>query len=190
MKRAGREIVANSAWQAYNLEMNIRYVTADDAAMLAEFGANAFYDSFAKDNTEENIRSYLKRTYSPDIQLKELTNPDVVFLIAEIEGEIAGYVKINSNSKDDSVEGVETMEIERIYAAKEHIGKGVGKALMQAGIQEARQRGCDSLWLGVWEKNPRAIAFYQKWGFVETGTHTFMLGNDPQRDFIMELKLE
>ncbi len=170
--------------------MNIRYATTDDAKMLAEFGAKAFQDSFAKDNTEENMRLFLKRTYSPEIQLNELTNPNVVFLIAEIEGEAVGYVKINLNSRDKSVKSIKTIEIERIYAAKEHIGKGVGKSLMQASIQEAEQRGCDSLWLGVWEKNPRAIEFYKKWGFVEVGTHVFMLGDDPQRDYSMELRLE
>lgn len=170
--------------------MNIRYGTINDAKMLAEFGAKAFRDSFAKDNTEENMRLFLKRTYSPEIQLNELTNPNVVFLIAEIEGEAVGYVKINLNSRDKSVKSIKTIEIERIYAAKEHIGKGVGKSLMQASIQEAEQRGCDSLWLGVWEKNPRAIEFYKKWGFVEVGTHVFMLGDDPQRDYSMELRLE
>lgn len=175
--------------QAYNLNMNIRYGTIDDAKMLAEFGTKAFYDSFAKDNTEENIRLYLKRTYSPEIQLSELINPDVVFLIAELEGETVGYVKINLNSRDGSVQGSRTIEIERIYAAKEHIGKGVGKSLMQATFQEAKQRGCDSIWLGVWEKNPRAIDFYRKWGFKEVGTHVFMLGDDTQRDFVMELEL-
>lgn len=169
--------------------MNIRYGTTDDANMLAEFGAKAFYDSFAKNNTEENIRLYLKRTYSPEIQLRELSNPGVVFLIAEIEGNAVGYVKINLNSRDNSIKGAKTIEIERIYAAKEHIGKGVGKSLMQASIQEAEQRGCDSLWLGVWEKNPRAIEFYKKWDFKEVGTHAFMLGDDPQRDYIMELKI-
>jgi ribosomal protein S18 acetylase RimI-like enzyme len=183
-------MVAIFVLRAYNLEMNIRYGTTDDANMLAEFGAKAFYDSFAKDNSEENMRLHLKRTYSPEIQLSELTNPDAIFLIAEIEGEAAGYVKINLNNRDNSVKGIKTVEIERIYAAQEQIGKGIGKSLMQASIQEARRRGYDSLWLGVWEENRRAIEFYKKWGFKEVGTHVFMLGDDQQRDYIMELRLE
>lgn len=183
-------MVAIFVLQAYNSNMNIRYGTIEDAKRLAEFGAKAFYDSFANDNTEENIRLYLKRTYSPELQLSELINPDVVFLIAELEDETVGYVKINLKNRDDSVRGIRIIEIERIYAAKEHIGRGVGKLLMQASIQEARQRDYDSLWLGVWEKNPRAIEFYKKWGFKEVGTHVFMLGDDTQRDFIMELKLD
>ena len=170
--------------------MIIRYGNTDDSKMLSEFGAKAFYDSFARDNTAENIQLYLKKTYSPEIQLNELSNPEVIFLIAEIDSETVGYAKINLNSRDDSIKGTKVLEIERIYATKEQIGKGVGKELMQASIHEAKQRGCDSVWLGVWEKNPRAIAFYTKWGFEEVGTHTFMLGNDLQRDFIMELRLE
>lgn len=170
--------------------MNIQYGTIDDAKMLAEFGAKAFRDSFAKDNTEENMHLFLKQTYSPELQLNEIANPNVVFLIAEIEGETVGYVKINLTNRGDSIKDTKTIEIERIYAAKEHIGKGVGKSLMLASIQEAKQRGCDSLWLGVWEKNPRAIEFYKKWGFVEVGAHVFMLGDDPQRDYIMELRFE
>ena len=182
-------MVAFFVSRAYNLSMIIRHGTIDDAKTLAGFGEKAFYDSFATANTEENIRLYLRRTYSPEIQLSELTNPEIVFLIAEIENEIVGYVKINLNSRDGSVQGSQTIEIERIYAAKEYIGQGVGRSLMQASIQEAKKRGCDSLWLGVWEKNPRAIDFYRKWGFKEVGTHIFMLGTDPQRDFIMELDL-
>jgi len=169
--------------------MLIRYGTTLDATILSEFGIRAFTDSFGQDNTEENMRLYLAKTYSPEIQLNELTNPDVVFLIAQIETEIAGYTKLNLTNKDVSVKGNKVLEIERIYAAKEYIGKGIGKELMLASIQEARQRNCDSIWLGVWEKNPRAIAFYTKWGFKEVGTHIFMLGNDPQQDYIMELEI-
>lgn len=170
--------------------MKIRYGTVEDAKILSEFGAKAFYDSFAKDNTEENIRMYLKKTYSPEIQLQELSHPDVLFLIAEIDSKIVGYAKLNLNSRDVSIRSAKTLEIERIYAAKDYIGKGVGKELMQAGIDKARQRGCDSVWLGVWEKNPRAINFYKNWGFQEVGTHIFMIGDDPQKDFIMEMRFE
>lgn len=169
--------------------MIIRYGNINDAKILSEFGGKAFYDSFAKDNTEENIRLFLKKTYSPEIQLEELSHPDVMFLVAEIDSETVGYAKLNLNSKDSAVKGRKVLEIERIYAAKEHIGKGVGKELMQASIQEAKRRGFDSVWLGVWEKNPRAIEFYKKWGFQKVGTHAFMLGNDSQKDLVMELEL-
>jgi GNAT superfamily N-acetyltransferase len=170
--------------------MKIRYGNFDDANLLAELGAKTFTDSFAADNTPENTALYIERSFSPEIQHAQLSDPNVVFLIAEVDDQTVGYAKLNLNRDHESQENPKTMELERIYSIKELIGKGVGSELMQACIDEARQQGCDSLWLGVWEKNPRAIAFYKKWGFKEIGTHTFMLGNDPQRDFVMELRLE
>jgi len=169
--------------------MNIRYGTTADAKMLSELGAKTFYDTFAKDNTPENMAAHLKNSYSPEIQLNELANPDHIFLIVDDESQTIGYAQLILNSKEEFITGNKPLEVRRIYAIQEYLGKGVGKALMQAAIHEAEQRGCDSVWLGVWEKNPRAIEFYKKWGFKEVGTHTFTVGDDPQRDFIMELEL-
>ena len=170
--------------------MKIRYGTIDDARMISELGVKTFSDTFAKDNTTENLALYLERSFSVEIQRKELSDPDVVYLIVEIEENPVGYAKLNLNHDQDRQLNQKTLEIERIYSIKELIGKGVGSVLMKACIAEAKQRGDESVWLGVWEKNPRAIAFYKKWGFVEKGTHTFKLGDDPQRDFIMELRLD
>ena len=169
--------------------IQIRHATTDDARMLSELGARTFYDTFAKDNTPENIAAYLKTSFSPEIQFHELAESDNIFLIAEADTKPSGYVQLILNSTEESLHGTRFLEIRRIYAVQDQIGKGVGKMLMMASIQEARQRGCDSIWLGVWEKNPRAIDFYKKWGFQEVGTHTFNVGDDPQRDFIMELTL-
>lgn len=170
--------------------MNIRYGTIADAQMLSELGARTFYDTFAKDNTPENIDAYVKESFSPEIQFNELSQPNIIFLIAESEGIPIGYAQLLMNSKDESIKGIRPLEIRRIYASQDYVGKGVGKELMQATIREARQRDCDCIWLGVWEENQRAIDFYEKWGFREVGTHIFFVGDDPQNDFVMELKLQ
>ena len=169
--------------------MNIRYGNTSDAKMLSEMGAKTFYETFAKDNTPENMDVYLKRSFSPEIQFHELSQPDVIFLVAEFEDTPIGYAQLILNSTDEAVNCARPLEIRRIYASKEYLGKGVGKELMQATISEARQRGCGCLWLGVWEKNQRAIDFYKKWGFREVGIHIFSVGDDPQNDFVMELEL-
>jgi diamine N-acetyltransferase len=209
VKRGGRNTVAIFNLQAYNsleflpkvqksnyykvdyrgVNMNIRYGTIYDARMLAELGAKTFYDTFAKDNTLENIEAYLKKSFSPEIQCNELSQPDVIFLIVESECIPIGYAQLIMNSKDESIKKARPLEIRRIYALQEYLGKGVGKALMEATISEARQRDCDCVWLGVWEKNQRAIDFYKKWRFREVGTHTFFVGDDPQNDFVMQLEL-
>lgn len=169
--------------------MNIRYGTTDDAKMLSKLGAKTFYDTFAKDNTPENIEAYLKISFSPEIQFNELSDPDNIFLIVESENTPIGYAQLVMNSKDETIHRTKPLEIRRIYASREYLGKGVGKELMQATISEARHRGCDCVWLGVWEKNQRAIDFYKKWGFREVGTHLFSVGDDPQNDYVMELEL-
>ena len=169
--------------------MNIRYGNIDDAKMLSELGAKTFYDTFARDNTPENMVAHLKNSFSPEIQLAELSNPNHIFLIVEDGSKSIGYAQLTLDSKEEFLTGANSLEVRRIYASQEYIGKGIGKALMQAAIHEAERRGCDSVWLGVWEKNPQAIEFYKKWGFKEVGTHIFTVGDDPQRDYIMELEL-
>lgn len=169
--------------------MNIRYGTTADAIMLSELGARTFYETFAKDNTAENMSAYLKASFSPDIQFVELSAVNNIFLIAEVENTPVGFAQLVLNSREGTLNGVRPMEIRRIYAVQEYLGKGVGSELMSACIQEARQKGCDSIWLGVWEKNQRAIAFYKKWAFQEVGTYIFQLGDDPQKDFILERML-
>ena len=174
---------------SYGATMNIRYGTTEDAKMLSELGAKTFYDTFAKDNTPENIEAYLKASFSPEIQFNELSHPENIFLIIESENIPIGYAQLIMNSRDDAINRARPIEIRRIYATQEYFGKGVGKELMQSTIDEAKKRGCDCIWLGVWEKNQRAIDFYEKWGFREVGTHLFNVGDDPQKDYVMELEL-
>ena len=169
--------------------MHIRYGTTNDAEMLSELGAKTFYDTFSKDNTQENIEAYLKKSFSREIQFSELSNPDNIFLIVESDNIPIGYAQLIMNSRDEVIHRTKPLEIRRIYAVQEYQGKGVGKELMQATIREARQRDCDCVWLGVWEKNQRAIDFYKKWGFREAGMHVFSVGDDPQNDHVMELEL-
>jgi diamine N-acetyltransferase len=61
---------------------------------------------------------------------------------------------------------------------------------MQSCLDYIQQQGCDTVWLGVWEHNPRAIAFYEKWGFEKFGAHDFLLGTDLQTDILMKKKLK
>ena len=167
--------------------MKIRYGNTDDATLVAELGAKTFRETFAKDNTPENMAAHLRKSFSLEIQFAELSDPRVIFLIAESDGIPVGYAQLILNSKEEMINRTRPLELRRIYADRGYLGKGVGKALMQATIDEARRHDCDCVWLGVWEKNQRAIDFYRKWGFRDVGTHVFSVGDDLQNDFIMEL---
>jgi ribosomal protein S18 acetylase RimI-like enzyme len=166
-------------------EIQIRRATAADNFLLAELGAETFSDSFASENTPENMAAYLAESFGPEIQRRELAEPDSRFLIAQSGGSAAGYARLRFGSAPESIAGRKPVEIARIYAGKAWIGRGVGSRLMQACLEEAGQAGCDVIWLDVWERNPRAIAFYRSWNFTIVGTQTFRLGKDQQRDLLM-----
>ena len=173
-----------------NPHVNLRYATAIDNVLLAEMGARTFYDTFAADNTPENMAAYLAASFSPEKQAAELADPSSVFLIAEVEGAAVGYARLKEGRPPTGITGIRPIEIVRIYARKGWIGRGVGVTLMKACLAEAEKRGCDTLWLDVWERNPRAIAIYRNWGFIEVGTQTFQLGNDLQRDLLMQRRVK
>lgn len=170
--------------------ITIRLANQDDAALLASLGARTFYEAFASDNTPENMQDYLNRSFSPEIQSKELLEAGSVFLIAESEGTAIGYARLLAGWPDVTcITGSNPVELVRIYLLQDWIHQGAGSKLMQACLDEARGRGHDVIWLGVWEKNARAIAFYQKWGFEKAGSHIFKLGDEAQTDWIMQRKL-
>lgn len=164
----------------------IRRGNADDAVLLAELGARTFSETFAPDNTPEDMTAYLASAFSSVQQAAELSDPDCLFLIAETNGVAVGYAMLRFGNVLDSVTGDKPIEIVRLYVSHESLGSGVGAALMQACISEAKQRRYETLWLGVWEHNTRARAFYRKWNFHEVGTHIFQLGDDPQTDILMQ----
>jgi diamine N-acetyltransferase len=168
------------------LDIRIRYASANDNMLLAEAGRRLFEAAFASDNQPEDMEAYLAESFSPEIQSAELADPASVTLIAENEGRFAGYARLLEGRPGMVVNGQRPIELVRIYAERDYIGHGVGAALMQACLEEAARGGYDSIWLGVWENNPRAIRFYEKWGFNKIGTQTFKLGQENQTDFVMQ----
>lgn len=164
----------------------IRSGRADDAELLAELGARTFSETFAANNTPEDMAAYLSSSFSPEQQAAELADPLCLFQIAETNGLAVGYAMLRSGRALDSVTGAQPIELVRLYVSRESLGCGIGAALMQACIAEAQQRGYKTLWLGVWEHNHRAQAFYRKWNFDDVGTHVFHLGEDLQIDILMQ----
>jgi len=167
------------------LEVTIRRATPEDANLLADLGARTFLETFAADNTKEDMDDYLASNFNLTQQTAELTHPSSTFLIAEVDGVAAGYAKLQAGAPAEGLEGARPIELVRLYASREWLGRGVGQELMRACLDEARGAGYETIWLGVWEKNARAQAFYRKWGFRPVGEHVFQLGSDLQRDILM-----
>jgi diamine N-acetyltransferase len=170
-------------------QVTIRRGTLDDAGLLSELGARTFAETFAADNTPEDLAAYMATSFNVARQTAELEDPGSTFLIAEVDGRAAGYAKLHDGEPENGVEGAKPVELVRLYVSREWLGRGIGAQLMRACLDEARQAGHETIWLGVWEGNPRAQAFYRKWDFRTVGEHIFQLGSDPQRDILMERTL-
>jgi ribosomal protein S18 acetylase RimI-like enzyme len=163
--------------------------TPADAELIRTLGIKTFRDTFAAQNTEEDMRLYLEKSFSPEQVASELRDPSSFFFLVFDGDQPVGYAKMRTGERPDGLDSAHAIEIERIYSVKEYIGRQVGKALIETCIAYARNQNHDTIWLGVWEHNPRAIAFYEKWGFEKFGVHDFVLGTDPQTDFLMKKKL-
>jgi ribosomal protein S18 acetylase RimI-like enzyme len=135
------------------------------------------------------MKKYLEEGFSIQKLTTELNNKDSEFYFAELDHEIIGYLKLNSGQSQTELKDGKALEIERIYVLKEFHGKKVGQLLYEKAMQIARQRNAHYVWLGVWDKNARAINFYKKNGFLEFGKHIFKLGSDEQTDIMMKLQL-
>lgn len=157
----------------------IRHATPSDAAALAELGARTFRDAFGEQNRAEDMEEYVGRTYGEVQQRQELEDPKNAALVVERDGVLIGFAQLRRDA--DSV------EIARFYVDRTHHGEGIAQELMQRCVEVARDLGAKALWLGVWERNPRAIRFYEKCGFVDIGSHPFLVGSDLQTDRLMSL---
>jgi GNAT superfamily N-acetyltransferase len=170
-------------------DVMIRRADSADARLLTELGARTFLETFAADNSPEDMAAYIASSFNLAQQTAELADPAATFFIAEVGGVAAGYAKLHAGEAAEGVGGAKPVELVRLYVSREWLGLGVGEALMRACVDEAQRAGHETIWLGVWERNGRAQAFYRKWNFRAVGEHVFQLGSDPQTDILMERAL-
>ena len=169
--------------------MKIRVAVPEDAAMLADLARTTFHDTFAATNDPTDMALHLQRAYGVDQQTAEIQDARMTTLLVE-QGEAAvAYAQIRNDHVPGCVSGPAPVELWRFYVDREWHGRGIAPALMDRVKAEARARGAKTLWLGVWERNDRARAFYAKCGFADVGEHIFLFGTDPQTDRVMTMTL-
>ena len=168
----------------------IRNAVPSDAAALAQVAEQTFRATFGALNRAEDMELHCSRSYGEQLQADEISDPRMTTLLVEHDGGLIGYAQLRWGDAAACVVAQRPCEIQRLYVVANWHGHGVAQELMAASIAEARRRRSDVIWLGVWERNPRAIAFYRRCGFDEVGDHVFPLGNDRQRDLVMALALD
>ncbi len=164
----------------------IRRATAGDAAAVVAFAERLFRETFGPDNDPSDLEAYVGRAFTVEGQRERISSPESRVLVAELDNVLAGYAQLRTASMPASASDTSpSMEIERFYVDSRWHGSGLAADLMSESLREAAGCGARMVWLGVWESNPRAIAFYRKAGFAEVGSQIFMLGSDAQRDLVM-----
>ena len=166
-------------------ELNIQRATPEDAGIIADMGARTFEAAFGGDNRPEDMQRYLSLNFSPARIKEQLSDPATSFLLACENKMPVGYFVLRVSKNHIAKIGPDAVELVRFYVESEIIGRGYGAALMRACLEEAHKTGHRTIWLGVWEKNQRAIRFYRKWGFKKVGTQEFVLGSDLQLDYVL-----
>jgi diamine N-acetyltransferase len=172
------------------MTINIKKCTLEDSRKLQEISYETFNETFKHQNSPENMIDYLERAFNLKQLEKELSNISSQFFFVYFNNEVAGYLKVNTNDAQSEGMDNESLEIERIYVKKDFQKHGLGKYLLNKAIEVAIECNKQKIWLGVWEKNENAVAFYKKMGFVQTGAHSFYMGDEEQTDFIMTKTLK
>ncbi|MFC0559202.1 GNAT family N-acetyltransferase [Halalkalibacter alkalisediminis] len=167
------------------MTVKVKKGNLEDLQILQEISIETFNDTFKDQNSPENMKAYIERAFNLKQLEKELSKISSEFFFVYVDNEVAGYLKVNTNDAQSEEMGEEALEIERIYIKSNFQKHGLGKYLLNKAMEMAMERNKKKIWLGVWEKNENAIAFYKKMGFVQTAAHSFYMGDEEQTDFIM-----
>lgn len=171
------------------MSLTLQQATIHDALLLQQLSITTFTETFAAQNSVENLNQYLEKAYNIRQLEAELRNENSTFFILLNGKELLGYLKLNIENAQTETIAEDAVEIERIYILKQHKRNGYGKVLIETAETFAKNNQKQSIWLGVWEKNVAAIKFYHKRGFTQISSHSFFMGEDEQIDLIMSKKI-
>jgi ribosomal protein S18 acetylase RimI-like enzyme len=167
----------------------IRSATEHDVAALVDLGARTFRDTYGHANDPAELAAHIADSYNESVLLGALRDPAITYLVVADAGRIIGFAKLVVGSTEEGIVAARPAELNQVYVDSGEHGRGLGRALVDACADHARKTGCEVLWLGVWEKNPNAIGFYERLGFKKVGTHAFRFGSEMQTDLLMALPL-
>lgn len=170
-------------------KINIARVTIADLEALHHLAKQTFYDAFADANTKSDMALYISTNLTSEKIADELNTIESEFYFAILEDKIVGYLKVNFGLAQNEMKRGASMEIERIYILKDYQNMKIGQVIFEFAMERAKSANVDFVWLGVWEKNTRAINFYKRNGFTDFDKHDFILGTDLQTDIMMRKSL-
>jgi GNAT superfamily N-acetyltransferase len=157
--------------------LGLRKAAPADAPALSAFASKAFRDTYRDIDDPRDIALYAAEHLSPQAIAAVIGDSASVILLAEVGSILAGYAILSRSEPPSCVVGPDSIELARFYLGATFIGCGYGRELMHAVHAEARQLGARTLWLGVYDRNVRAVRFYERSGMARVGGKEFLFGN-------------
>ena len=167
-------------------DLIIRRANVEDAKLISVIGTVSFYEAYFEQDNAHDLANYIYESFELNKIRAEIADEDAAFFIIFTGGKAVGYAKLRENSKADCIESENSVELQRIYIIERVYGAGIGAALLEFCLETAKQKGFETLWLGVWEENKRAQKFYAKHGFTRVGELDFPYGETVGRNFVLE----
>lgn len=171
------------------MELRLQKCEIQELDFLVDLSRKTFVDAFKEDNNPEDFENYLDFAFNPDRIADEVLDADSDFYFTYLNKEIVGYFKLNQLQAQTDIKDRDSLELERIYVLNEFQGKQIGKWMLDQVKVLAKNKKKTFVWLGVWEHNVKAIAFYQLYGFEKFGTHPYYIGKDKQTDWLMRCNI-
>ncbi|MFH6602995.1 GNAT family N-acetyltransferase [Maribacter algicola] len=171
------------------MQLRLEQCSHESLSDLVKISRKTFVEAFEKDNKPEDFNNYVNRAFDRENLKKQLSNKDSYFYFVYLDWSQVGYFKLNLKQAQTDLKRPESIELERIYVLKEFQNRKIGRWILQEAIKIAQEMQKEFLWLGVWEKNERAISFYEKNGFSKFGMHPYYIGSDKQMDWLMRFDL-
>ncbi len=169
--------------------LKLRLVEESQLSELRQLSIRTFVDAFAAANNNKDMELYLAQAFSEQQLRKELLDAEASYYLLKSGDDTLGYCKIKYGLPSAVEENGKALEICRLYVSQAYQGQGLGQWMMDQILRKAEEEKLDFVWLGVWSQNPGAIRLYERQGFRKIGSYTFILGEDPQTDFIMKRRL-
>lgn len=167
-------------------KLTFRKATVEDTSTIVQLGADTFKAAFGPYHRPEDMAEYLAANFNDEIVQSLIEDVTLYFLLGYEGEKVFGYAMLKEGPHPEFVTGPNPIELVRFYVTPEVIGRGYGSELMRRCLEEALEMGHTTIWLSTWQKNERAISFYEKWGFKIVGNAIYVIGDDVTDDFIMQ----
>ena len=164
-----------------------RTATPADAEAIDRVFRTSFCETFAHLYRPEDLAAFLEQ-FTLGAWRSELTDPTYVLRVAEVDGQVVGYVKLGPLNLPIET-SVAAVLLSQLYVLKQHHGVGIARALMDWALADSRRRGFAEMYLTVFIDNHRARSLYQRYGFEVVGHYDFMVGSQADEDVIMRRAL-